>query len=110
MGMGRALVAVLLAGGLGAAEPLVGHWFWVDHQTLAFGSGGLAQAWQGGQRLKQGRWTLQDAAKGRYGVRWGSAAAETLEVSADGWTLLGTTPEGVPRRGERLDDADTVGP
>ena len=101
------LVPVLLSMVLAtrATEPIVGHWLWVAHETLAFHSDGRVEALKEKVLLRAGRWSLQDAAARVYRIQWADGTApQDLQVSADGWTLAGHTPEGVPQRAERLDD------
>jgi hypothetical protein len=98
---------VLVAAGaaLGAAEPVVGHWFWVDHQTLAFRADGSVAALKAPAPARDGRWTVLNAGERKYRVKWTrDGAEEDFQVSADGWTLASSNPDGVPQRGERLDE------
>ena len=99
------LSLVSLVPAAGPAEAVVGHWLWVGHETLAFHADGRVEALKDKVLLRSGRWTLN--AERAYRVTWtDGTATQDLQVSADGWTLTGRTAEGVPQRGERLDDGD----
>lgn len=104
----RALAGTLALVGLpaAAADPIVGHWYWIEKQTLVIKEDGSIQLLKGKDVVRRGRWSsLKDTL--RYTLQWEKdGAKETCEVSPDGYTLTTATADGITRRGEKLDEAD----
>ena len=101
------MVISLAASGLCAAkEPGVGHWLWADHQTLVFRGDKTVATVQGKTKIREGRWQIKNPAGPVYTVIWADGATQELSVSADGWTLEATRPDGLRLRAERLDEEE----